>query len=170
MLPLPGGLGGIDGGLIGTLIVYGIDPAAAAAAVFAYRIVLFWVPIVMGVPALLSLRGGLNDLSRQDLCLRCSAASNRARAGAGRATGSRAAVAGTSAPPSGRESGRLARVEAREHPGQHQRRRTHRDPRHVVDDVVPAEVDRRDERQHHPPPQRHFSRRESAAGAPRAAR
>ena len=74
VLPLPGGLGGIDGGLIGTLIVYGIDPAAAAAAVFAYRIVLFWIPIVMGVPALWSLRGGLNDLSREDLCLRGPAA------------------------------------------------------------------------------------------------
>lgn len=67
-LPLPGGLGGIDGGLIGTLIVYGIDPAQAAAAVLLYRIVLFWVPLVMGVPAFLSLRRGIDRSDRPDLC------------------------------------------------------------------------------------------------------
>jgi uncharacterized protein (TIRG00374 family) len=68
-LPLPGGIGGIDGGLIGTLIVYGIDPAAATAAVLAYRVVLFWVPIVMGVPAFWLLRKGLDDLANEDLCI-----------------------------------------------------------------------------------------------------
>jgi uncharacterized membrane protein YbhN (UPF0104 family) len=73
-LPLPGGLGGIDGGLIGALIVYGIDPAAAAAAVLVYRVILFWVPIVMGAPAFWSLRRSLNDSARPDLCLPAPAA------------------------------------------------------------------------------------------------
>ena len=68
-LPLPGGLGGIDGGLIGTLIVYGVAAAPAAAAVLLYRVVLFWVPLVMGVPAFISLRRGLDDARRPDLCL-----------------------------------------------------------------------------------------------------
>jgi uncharacterized membrane protein YbhN (UPF0104 family) len=68
-LPLPGGLGGIDGGLIGTLIVYGIPAAQAAAAVLLYRVVLFWVPLLMGVPAFVSLRRGLDDTRRPDLCL-----------------------------------------------------------------------------------------------------
>ena len=68
-LPIPGGLGGIDGGLIGTLIVYGIAPASAAAAVLLYRVVLFWVPLLMGVPAFLSLRRGLDDPDRPDLCV-----------------------------------------------------------------------------------------------------
>jgi uncharacterized membrane protein YbhN (UPF0104 family) len=49
--------------------VYGIDPAAAAAAVLAYRVILFWVPIVMGAPAFWSLRRSLNDSARPDLCL-----------------------------------------------------------------------------------------------------
>jgi uncharacterized membrane protein YbhN (UPF0104 family) len=35
LLPLPGGVGGIDGGLIGTLVVYGAPAAATAAAVLA---------------------------------------------------------------------------------------------------------------------------------------
>jgi uncharacterized membrane protein YbhN (UPF0104 family) len=68
-LPLPGGLGGIDGGLIGALILYGVAAAPAAAAVLLYRVILFWVPLVMGLPAFVSLRRGLNDTRRPDLCL-----------------------------------------------------------------------------------------------------
>src|SRR5213078_2168287 len=51
LLPLPGGIGGIDGGLIGTLVVYGAPAAATTAAVVFYRLFLFWVPLVLGVPA-----------------------------------------------------------------------------------------------------------------------
>jgi uncharacterized membrane protein YbhN (UPF0104 family) len=51
LLPLPGGIGGIDGGLIGTLVVYGTPAAATTAAVVFYRLFLFWVPLVLGVPA-----------------------------------------------------------------------------------------------------------------------
>jgi uncharacterized protein (TIRG00374 family) len=68
-LPLPGGLGGIDGGLIGTLILYGVGAAEAAAAVLLYRVVLFWIPLIMGVPAFISLRRGLDNDRRPDLCL-----------------------------------------------------------------------------------------------------
>jgi uncharacterized membrane protein YbhN (UPF0104 family) len=67
-LPLPGGLGGIDGGLLGTLIVYGLPAAAVAAAILAYRVILFWIPLILGCPAFLSLRKGLNDPDRPDLC------------------------------------------------------------------------------------------------------
>jgi uncharacterized protein (TIRG00374 family) len=67
ILPLPGGIGGIDGGLIGTLIVYGIPAAEATAAVLAYRVVLFWIPLVMGIPAWFLLRRGLADVAREDL-------------------------------------------------------------------------------------------------------
>ena len=67
ILPLPGGIGGIDGGLIGTLIVYGIPAAEATAAVLAYRVVLFWIPLVMGIPAWFFLRRGLDDIAREDL-------------------------------------------------------------------------------------------------------
>ncbi len=48
LLPIPGGIGGIDGGLIGTLIVYGVPAAATAAAVLAYRVILFWLPLILG--------------------------------------------------------------------------------------------------------------------------
>lgn len=56
LLPIPGGLGGIDGGLIGTLIVFGADAPTATAAVLAYRLILFWIPLLMGAVAFLSLR------------------------------------------------------------------------------------------------------------------
>lgn len=55
-LPLPGGIGGIDLGLIGTLIVYGAPAAATAAAVLAYRIILFWLPLIIGGIAFAILR------------------------------------------------------------------------------------------------------------------
>ena len=67
-LPLPGGIGGIDGGLIGTLIVYGAPALPTVAAVLAYRLILFWLPLVGGGVAFISLRRGLNDPSRPDLC------------------------------------------------------------------------------------------------------
>jgi uncharacterized protein (TIRG00374 family) len=56
LLPIPGGIGGIDGGLIGTLIVYGTPAAATAAAVLAYRVILFWLPLVVGGIAFAALR------------------------------------------------------------------------------------------------------------------
>jgi uncharacterized protein (TIRG00374 family) len=54
-LPLPGGVGGIDLGLIGVLIAYGAAAAPTVAAVLAYRLILFWVPLIAGLPAFLSL-------------------------------------------------------------------------------------------------------------------
>ena len=56
LLPIPGGIGGIDGGLIGTLIVYGAPAAGTAAAVLAYRVILFWLPLVAGAIAFAALR------------------------------------------------------------------------------------------------------------------
>jgi uncharacterized membrane protein YbhN (UPF0104 family) len=70
LLPIPGGVGGIDGGLIGTLIVYGAPAAATAAAVLAYRVILFWLPLIVGGLAFASLRKGLNRPDRPDLCWR----------------------------------------------------------------------------------------------------
>jgi uncharacterized membrane protein YbhN (UPF0104 family) len=68
LLPLPGGIGGIDGGLIGAMIVYGLPAAATAAAVLAYRVILFWLPLLLGGVAFAQLRKGLDDPSRPDLC------------------------------------------------------------------------------------------------------
>ena len=69
LLPLPGGVGGIDGGLIGALIVFGTPAAATAAAVLAYRVILFWLPLIIGGIAFASLRRGLNRADRPELCV-----------------------------------------------------------------------------------------------------
>ena len=55
LLPLPGGVGGVDGGLIGALVVYGAPATATIAAVLAFRLILFWVPLLIGTPAFLAL-------------------------------------------------------------------------------------------------------------------
>ncbi len=68
LLPIPGGVGGIDGGLIGTLIVYGAPAAGTTAAVLAYRVVLFWLPLLVGAVAFVSLRRAVNQPGRPDLC------------------------------------------------------------------------------------------------------
>ena len=64
LLPLPGGVGGIDGGLIGALVVYGVPAASAAAAVLAFRLILFWIPLFLGVPAFISLMRELKEHER----------------------------------------------------------------------------------------------------------
>ena len=68
LLPIPGGIGGIDGGLIGTFIVYGTPAATTTAAVLAYRVILFWLPLIVGAIAFISLRRALNSPERPDLC------------------------------------------------------------------------------------------------------
>jgi uncharacterized membrane protein YbhN (UPF0104 family) len=55
-LPLPGGIGGVEGGMIGALAAFGVDPALALIAVLAYRGFAFWLPIIPGVIAFVTLR------------------------------------------------------------------------------------------------------------------
>lgn len=69
LLPIPGGIGGIDGGLIGTLIVYGAPAAVVAAAVLVYRTILFWLPLLLGGLAFFQLRRSMptgNELAARE--------------------------------------------------------------------------------------------------------
>lgn len=59
LLPLPAGIGGIDFGLIGALVLFDVPAADAAAAVVTYRAIQLWVPVVMGAAALSRLRSTL---------------------------------------------------------------------------------------------------------------
>jgi len=57
VLPVPGGIGVLDAGLTGTVMLYGgISPAHAAAAVLVYHAVAFLVPGLGGLLAYLRLR------------------------------------------------------------------------------------------------------------------
>ena len=51
LLPLPGGVGGVDGAMIGALIAFGVAPGLAIVGVLAYRVFAFWLPTVVGIPA-----------------------------------------------------------------------------------------------------------------------
>ncbi len=55
-LPLPGGIGGVDGGMIGASIAFGVHSGVAIVAVLAYRAFAFWLPTLPGAIAYLQLR------------------------------------------------------------------------------------------------------------------
>ena len=55
-MPIPGGLGVLDGGLAGALVLYGMPPASAAAAVLVYHAIALWVPSTGGLIAYTLLR------------------------------------------------------------------------------------------------------------------
>lgn len=56
LLPLPGGIGGVEGGMIGVAIGFGLSPARAILAVIVYRLISFWLPTVPGVVGYFGLR------------------------------------------------------------------------------------------------------------------
>jgi uncharacterized membrane protein YbhN (UPF0104 family) len=66
-VPIPGGLGVLDAGLTGALVLYGASPTHAAAAVLVYHAIAFWVPALGGVAAYAWLRPRLIDDSRRTL-------------------------------------------------------------------------------------------------------
>jgi uncharacterized membrane protein YbhN (UPF0104 family) len=55
VLPLPGGLGGVEGAMIGAFVGFGVDGGLAVAAVLGYRAFQYWLPIVPGVISYLRL-------------------------------------------------------------------------------------------------------------------
>lgn len=56
LIPIPGGIGGIDAGLVGTLVLYHVPLTAAAGAILGYRAIALWVPAIVGSGAFVSLR------------------------------------------------------------------------------------------------------------------
>jgi uncharacterized membrane protein YbhN (UPF0104 family) len=56
LLPVPGGIGGVEGGMIGALIAFGVAPGLAIVAVLSYRAISFWLPTIPGAIAYLGLR------------------------------------------------------------------------------------------------------------------
>jgi uncharacterized protein (TIRG00374 family) len=56
LLPLPGGLGGVEGGMIGAFAAFGVNFNLAVLAVLSYRAVSFWLPTLPGALAYFQLR------------------------------------------------------------------------------------------------------------------
>lgn len=68
-LPLPGGVGGVEGGMIGALLAFGVHGSLAVLAVLSYRLISFWLPTAPGALAYVRLRETVarwrNQLARQ---------------------------------------------------------------------------------------------------------
>ena len=56
LLPLPGGIGGVEGATIGVFAAFGIPGGQALIAVLAYRAISFWLPTLPGIAGYLALR------------------------------------------------------------------------------------------------------------------
>jgi uncharacterized membrane protein YbhN (UPF0104 family) len=56
LLPLPGGLGGVEGGMIGVFAAFGVDFNLSVLAVLSYRGISFWLPTLPGAIAYFQLR------------------------------------------------------------------------------------------------------------------
>jgi uncharacterized membrane protein YbhN (UPF0104 family) len=48
MIPIPGGIGVLEGGLAGALILYGTPPVRTVAVVLVYHAIAFWIPSLGG--------------------------------------------------------------------------------------------------------------------------
>jgi uncharacterized protein (TIRG00374 family) len=68
LIPVPGGIGGVDVGLVGMLVLYHVPVGAATAAVLAYRAIALWVPAAIGAGAFALLR---RSLAREALEISC---------------------------------------------------------------------------------------------------
>jgi uncharacterized protein (TIRG00374 family) len=65
LIPVPGGIGGVDAGLVGTFVLYNVPITVAASAVLAYRAIALWVPAILGSAAFVSLRRTLRRESAE---------------------------------------------------------------------------------------------------------
>ncbi len=63
LIPVPGGIGGVDAGLIGTLALYDVPITHAASAVLAYRAIALWVPALLAGPTFVAVRRALRERS-----------------------------------------------------------------------------------------------------------
>ena len=61
VLPLPGGIGGVEGGMIAASIGFGVSAGLAVVAVLTYRAIAFWLPSIPGAIAYVRLRRRFRD-------------------------------------------------------------------------------------------------------------
>lgn len=82
LLPLPGGIGGVEGGMIGAFAAFGLPGGQAVAGVLAYRAISHWLPTLPGIGGYLALRRDVRHWQADD-------EHARERAGGERAAGQR---------------------------------------------------------------------------------
>jgi uncharacterized membrane protein YbhN (UPF0104 family) len=87
-IPVPGGIGVLDAGLTGALVLYGASPVHAASAVLLYHAIALWVPGLGGSYAYLRLRPRLVQTGAVSACEPSRIRSDAARGGVRRAAAS----------------------------------------------------------------------------------
>jgi uncharacterized membrane protein YbhN (UPF0104 family) len=60
LVPVPGGIGPLEDGLTGALLLYGTRPGPTVAAVIVYHAIALWLPTIGGTIAFASLRRTLH--------------------------------------------------------------------------------------------------------------
>jgi uncharacterized protein (TIRG00374 family) len=56
LIPIPGGLGVLDGSFVGMLVLYGVNATTATAVTLVYHAISLWIPATWGTLAFLMLR------------------------------------------------------------------------------------------------------------------
>ena len=74
LIPIPGGIGVLDGSMVGALVLYGVPATTATAATVVYHAIALWIPSLWGTIAFLILRRS----RRQPLQLRPTRAERKA--------------------------------------------------------------------------------------------
>jgi uncharacterized protein (TIRG00374 family) len=67
VLPLPGGVGGVEGAMIGSFIAFGTPSGQAVIAVLAYRAISFWLPTLPGIGGYIALRRTVHRWERSEV-------------------------------------------------------------------------------------------------------
>jgi len=83
LIPIPGGIGVLDGSFVGMFVLYGVSAAHATSATIVYHAISLWVPATWGTIAFLLLRRSRH----QPITLRPPREERRAARRAGRAQG-----------------------------------------------------------------------------------
>ena len=77
LLPIPGGIGGVEGGMIGAFLAFRVDASLAIVAVLVYRGFSFWLPTVPGTIAYFQLRHTVRGWQEDDRVLATTGAEVR---------------------------------------------------------------------------------------------
>jgi uncharacterized membrane protein YbhN (UPF0104 family) len=66
VLPIPGGIGSIEGGMLGCFIAFGVSGSTAALAVIAYSLISIWLPVLPGSVAYFRLRAAVSGWQQEE--------------------------------------------------------------------------------------------------------
>lgn len=75
IIPTPGGVGAVEGGMIGSYIAFGVPAGTATVAVLSYRVFAFLMPTIPGVLAFIRLRGTVGEWQEETATIQSEASS-----------------------------------------------------------------------------------------------